>query len=211
MGNRRYTLELKIKFLDAFERLGSVAGAAREIGLETADVCAYWVKHKDDLRESYELSTKPIIPVRRTGHAPTRIPLEEKIRCIEAIEAGLSVHQASIEFDRSLSTVQSWYKAKDGLLVLYYSRQNPDASADVSAGIPSAQEAAWEIQTAKEQADEDLVKRCKALAKENEYLKDRVMFLEKLNGILKQRSGPVKKKNLSLRSSCASRQEDEGT
>jgi hypothetical protein len=46
---------------------------------------------------------------------------------------------------------------------------------------------------AKEQADEHLVKQCKALAKENEHLKDSVMFLEKLNEILKQRSGPVKK------------------
>ena len=61
----------------------------------------------------------------------------------------------------------------------------------------------------KEQADEHLVKQCKALAKENEYLKDRVMFLEKFNEILKQRSGPVKKKSFSSQSGCALSKEDE--
>lgn len=61
----------------------------------------------------------------------------------------------------------------------------------------------------KEKADEHLERQCKALAKENEYLKDRVMFLEKLNEILKQRGGPVKKKSSSPQSGCALSKEDE--
>ena len=57
---------------------------------------------------------------------------------------------------------------------------------------------------ARKQADEDLVKKCKALTKENEYLKDRVAFLENLNEILKERTGPGKKKSISSQLSDAS-------
>ena len=44
------------------------------------------------------------------------------------------------------------------------------------------------------QLDKELAKKCKTQAKEIEYLKDKVSFLENLNGILKERTKPVKKK-----------------
>jgi len=38
MGNRRYTLEQKIRFLDTYEKMGSVAGAARAVGILSREV-----------------------------------------------------------------------------------------------------------------------------------------------------------------------------
>jgi hypothetical protein len=209
MGNRRYTLELKIKFLDAFEKLGSIAAAAREVGLPIVDSCNYWLKHKEALRKDHELALKPVEPTESIRREPLRIPLEEKIRCIRAIEAGLSVHQASVEFNRSLSTVQSWYKCKDGLLVLYYSQQDPSTAEDDSTRSSMALETAWEVQMVKDQADDDLMRKCKAQAKEIEFLKDKVAFLENLNAILKERTGPGKKKTFSPQSNEASGQGEE--
>ena len=81
MGHRRYTLERKIQFLDAFERLGSIAAAAREVGLPNVEPCHYWLKHKEALRNDYELSLKPVEPTERVQRELQRIPLEEKIRC----------------------------------------------------------------------------------------------------------------------------------
>ncbi len=80
----------------------------------------YWLKHKDELRAGYALSLKPTEPIIQVQRRHPRVPLEEKIRCIRAIDAGLSVHRAPIEFNRNLSTVQDWYRSKDGLLMLFY-------------------------------------------------------------------------------------------
>lgn len=118
MGHRRYTLEQKIRFLDSYEETGSIKGAARVAGIEGDGPCDYWLRNKDRIREDHARSLAPIEPIPANRVGPAKIPLEEKIRCIRSIEAGLSVHQASIEFNRSLATVQSWYKGKDGLLVL---------------------------------------------------------------------------------------------
>ena len=60
---------------------------------------------KNTIREDHARSMKPIEPIVAKHPEPVRISLEEKILCIKAIEAGLSVHQAPIEFNRSLSTV----------------------------------------------------------------------------------------------------------
>ena len=46
MGNRRYTLEQKITFIDTYEKFGSVKGAARAVGLENDGPCDYWLRHK---------------------------------------------------------------------------------------------------------------------------------------------------------------------
>jgi transposase-like protein len=193
MGNRRYTLELKIKFLDAFEKMGSIAGAARAVGIPHADACHYWLKHKDELRADYALSLKPTEPIKQVQRKHPTVPLEEKIRCIMAIDAGLSVHRASIEFNRNLSTVQNWYKAKDSLMVLYYSQKDINEAAKTLEEGRHSSDIAWEAQMVDEQLDKELAKKCKAQAKEIEYLKDKVAFLENLNGILKERTMPVKK------------------
>lgn len=204
MDNKRYTLEEKIKFLDALEKKGTVASAARSMGIHNDDVCYRWARKKDELRAAYSLSRKPGRPVKQVRRRGSKIPLQDKIQCIMAIDEGMSIRRASVEFNKNLASVQSWYRSKEELLALYYSQQKASVEKD-----SSPPDTAWEVQMAKEQADEHLVKRCKALAKENEYLKDRVMFLEKLNEILRQRSGPVKKKKSSKQSACALSKEDE--
>ena len=203
MGNRRYTLEQKMRFLDTYEKMGSVAGAARAVGILSREVCYSWVRKKDELRAGYKLSLIPHESLPQVKCDRSKIPLEEKVQCILAIDAGLSIHRVSLEFNKNLSSVQNWYRSKDELLALYYSQQHPSESDT------SSLEVAWEVQMDKEQADKELVKKNKALAKENEYLKDKVAYLENLNKILKERTGPAKKKNISLQSSDASPIQDE--
>jgi hypothetical protein len=190
--------------------MGSIAGAARAVGIPHADACHYWLKHKDELRADYALSLKPTEPIKQVQRKHPTVPLEEKIRCIMAIDAGLSVHRASIEFNRNLSTVQNWYKAKDSLMVLYYSQKDINEAAKTLEEGRHSSDIAWEAQMVDEQLDKELAKKCKAQAKEIEYLKDKVAFLENLNGILKERTRPVKKKTVLPQSSEASG-EEEGT
>ncbi len=204
MDYKRYTLEEKIKFLDALEKKRTVASAARSMGIHDDDVCYRWARKKDELRAAYALSCNPDRPVKQVRRRGSKIPLQDKIQCIMAIDGGMSIHRASVEFNKNLASVQSWYRSKEELLALYYSQQK--ASLEKESSPPDT---VWEVQMTKEKADEHLVKQCKALAKENEYLKDRVMFLEKLNEILKQRGGPVKKKSSSPQSGCALSKEDE--
>jgi transposase-like protein len=208
MGNRRYTLELKIRFLDTFEKMKSVAAAARAVGIPNDEVCYSWVRKKDELRAGYALSFKPTEPIKQVQRRRPKVPLEEKIRCIRAIDAGLSVHRASLEFNRNLSTVQYWYRAKDDLLMLYYSQKDTDEAVKALGEGLHSSDIAWEAQMANEQLDKELAKKCKAQAREIEYLKDKVAFLENLNGILKERTRPVKKKISLPQSSEASGEEE---
>jgi len=53
------------------------------------------VRKKDELRAGYKLSLKPPPQVKRDR---SRVPLEEKVRCIMAIEAGLSIQRTSLKF-----------------------------------------------------------------------------------------------------------------
>ena len=46
MGNRRYTRELMIRFLDIFEKRESVAKAARALGVLNDEVCYSWVRKR---------------------------------------------------------------------------------------------------------------------------------------------------------------------
>ncbi len=205
MKYRGYSLKQKIKFFDLYKQGGSIAAAARAMGFST-DICKYWLKNQDKIRADYELSLLPVdLKAMQEYEPPKRFPLEEKIRCIKAIEAGLPFHQASIEFDCAMATVQSWYKAKDGLLVLYYSQQDVGETVECPEEGHHSSDIAWEAQMANEQLDKELAKKCKAHAKEIEYLKDKVSFLENLNGILKERTRPVKK-----RSFCSNRAKPQG-
>lgn len=208
MKYRTYSLEQKIKFLDLYkEGKGSIATIASAMGVPK-DICAYWLKNQDKIRSDYASSFLPVdLKAMQDYVPPRRFPLEEKIRCINAIEAGLTLYQASIEFDCALATVQSWYKAKDGLSVLYCSQQDVGEADECPEEGHLSSDTAWEAQMANEQLDKELAKKCKAQAKEIEFLKDKVSFLENLNDILKERTRPVKKM-FSQQSSEASREED---
>lgn len=203
MGNRRYTLEQKIKFLNTLEKMETIAGAARAVGILNDEVCYRWARQKDELRAAHTLSIRPGGPVKKVVQRHSKIPLEEKIKCIRAVEAGLSAHRVSVDFKRALSSVQNWYRGKDGLLALYYSQQQSKDTTD------SSLDSAWETLMDKKQADEDLVRKCKAMKKEIEFLKDKVAFLESLNNILKEKTGPLKKKTISSRSNDALDREEE--
>ena len=91
-------------------------------------------------------------------------------------------------------------------MALYYSQKDDGerGGSKELMGFASSSDILGEDWMDKEQADKELTKTIKAQAREIEYLKDRVAFLESLNEILKERSGPVKKKSCSRRSPEAS-------
>ena len=73
-------------------------------------------------------------------------------------------------------------------MVLFYSQKDTDEAAKtLEEGRHSS-----DIEIVDEQLDKELSKKCKVQAKEIENLKDKVVFLENLNGILKERTRPVK-------------------
>jgi len=90
MGNRRHALDL-----DIFEKRGSVAKATRALGFHNDESGYSWVRKNDELGAEYKLSLKPPPQVKRDR---SRVPLEEKVRCIMAIEAGLNIHRTSLKF-----------------------------------------------------------------------------------------------------------------
>ncbi len=211
MGKRRYSLEEKIRFLDLYKEKGSIATSAAAVGVR-ANTAWVWVQHEQKLREEYAQSKEPVdITAFDDPHRYKMLPLDEKIRCIMVIEAGLPLSQAAEEFEVSLSSVQRWYKAKDGLLALYYSQKDngKQEKTKETIGLSSSTNILEEVWMDKEQIDKELTATIKAQAKEIEYLKDRVTFLESLNEILKERSGPSKKKKNSRQSLEVSLEEDE--
>lgn len=208
MGTKGYPIEVKIKFLDLYKTRGSVAPVAKAMGL-AAGTCKYWVKIEDKIRADYKLSLIPRdLEETQEYTAPKEISLEEKLKCINAMDSGLSVHQVSMKYNYSCGTLYRWNKAKDDLLALYYSQQDAEKSVESPEGSHYSSDIAGEAQMAKAELDKALTQKCKAQAKEIEYLKDRVAFLENLNEILKERSKPVKKKIVLQQSSEASREED---
>ena len=58
MDNKRYMLEEKIKFFDALEKKGTVASAARSMGIHNDDVCYRWARKKDELRAASGFPTR---------------------------------------------------------------------------------------------------------------------------------------------------------
>ncbi len=106
MKYRGYSLKQKIKFFDLYKQGGSIAVAARAMGFST-DICKYWLKNQDKIRADYELSLLPVdLKAMQEYEPPKRFPLEEKIRCIKAIESRFLFHQAVMEFNCTLVTIQ---------------------------------------------------------------------------------------------------------
>ena len=60
----------------------------------------------------------------------------------------------------------------------------------------------------RDEVNKDLSKKIKTQAKEIEYLKDKVAFLENLNKIIKERTEPIKKKIVLQQSNDVSNREE---
>jgi transposase-like protein len=207
MAYRRFTMEQKIRFLDLYEELGTTAGAARKAGV-SREACRRWLKQKERLREDYERSLLPI-----EQHDEVRkfkkFSLEEKIKCINAVNIGTSMREAANQYDCDESSVRNWYKTQDALLALYYTQNDAHEVALNLNDLEPTPPEVGENEVPKDELNKDLSKKIKAQAKEIEYLQDKIAFLENLNNILKERTGPVKKKNNSQQSNDASNREEE--
>lgn len=198
MSYRSYSIEQKIKFLDLLKENRSVTASARKAGM-LRGTAKTWVAKEKMLRLEYERSLRPIQSEEENQNTNNKIPLEEKIQCIKAIEAGLPFSQAAIEFGYSFSSVRSWYRAKDGLMALYYMREgstDQEDSAKAIDGVSSDDALLEGALMSEDSKDTNLAETIKAQRKEIEYLKHKVAYLESLNEILKDRHGTVKKRTV---------------
>ena len=189
MRYKNYSLEEKIKLIDQYRKVGSVAEAARIVGVKK-DAAYHWVKNKQRLLKEYEQSFEPFDP--RKSKIYYELPLEFKIKCIRAVEEGLSFRQVARNFNTAKSNIFDWYSTKDELLALYYTQQRDKREVEVL--IPPIN---LPMELGMDDGDrdkKDLNKTIKSQSQEIEYLKDKIAFLENLNEILKERTSGVKKK-----------------
>ncbi len=116
--------------------------------------------------------------------------LEEKIEIIRFKEQGHSISQVAKEFGISHSTVSEFYKNRDEIRARYYAGKRRQDGCYVTADVEVIPE---ELMPRKVSA-EDLKKENKALREENEYLKDKVAYLEALYEVIRQDPASVVKK-----------------
>jgi len=206
MAKKNYTLEKKINFLNKYEEIKSVVAAAKavEVSYQTG---YYWLAHKEAIKSSYEkfhslgYSTNAVCRIRRI------IPLEEKIKCIRLIDTGLSYREVESKTDYQYCSIRRWDHTREELLALYYSQNNQ--GEDKANELESSHVVSWEDDVPKDDKDKELAKKIKAQAKEIDYLKDKVTFLENLNTLLKEKTGNIKKKRFLQQSNRVSNQEEE--
>lgn len=116
--------------------------------------------------------------------------IEEKVEIIRYKEQGKSIREAARALGMSHSTVYKIWRSKDEILARYYANSQRTGALRAEAGIEIIPE---EIMPRKVSA-EDLKKENKALREENEYLKDKVAYLEALYEVIRQEPSEVMKK-----------------
>lgn len=120
---------------------------------------------------------------------------EFRVQCVLEYEGGKSISAIAKEHGIPRTSVQNWcMRSKDNILAEYYSnrRRRTDGTRSSEAEIAIIPE---EIMPRKV-SPEDLKKENKALREENEYLKDKVAYLEALYEIIKQDPASVMKKKI---------------
>ena len=118
--------------------------------------------------------------------------LEEKIEIVRFKEQGHSISQVASEFGISHSTVCEFYKSRDEIRAKYYAGMRRQDGCYITVDVEVIPD---ELMPRKVSA-EDLKKENKALREENEYLKDKVAYLEALYEVIKQDPASVIKKKI---------------
>ena len=108
--------------------------------------------------------------------------LEEKVEIINYREQGRIIRETARAFGISHSTAYDICCSRDEILAKYYACSRREGASQATAGIEIIPE---EIMPRKVSA-EDLKKENKALREENEFLKDKVAYLEALYEVIRQ-------------------------
>ena len=118
---------------------------------------------------------------------------EFRVQCILEYEAGKSISAIAKEHGLPRTSVKNWcLRSKDNILVEHYAgkRRRTDGIKASGAEVVIVPEEAMPRKV----SGEDLKKENKALREENEFLKDKVAYLEALYEIIKQDPSIVMKK-----------------
>ena len=118
---------------------------------------------------------------------------EFRVQCILEYEAGKSISAIAKEHGLPRTSVKNWcLRSKDNILVEHYAgkRRRTDGIKASGAEVVIVPEEAMPRKV----SGEDLKKEKKALREENEFLKDKVAYLEALYEIIKQDPSSVMKK-----------------
>ena len=189
MTYRNYSLEKKIKFLDAYKKLGTIAAAAKAVDVHEK-TSRYWVRKEQQLRDAYTT----FLSIKSSARTTHKLSLEEQLECIKEVEQGFSYRKIAYQHNCSKSAVQGWYKRRDSLLALYYTENKALENEASFSELASTRAGAGDDEMPKDEITKDLTKKIKTQAKEIENLKDKITFLENLNKILQERTEPVKKR-----------------
>ena len=203
MTYRNYPLEKKIRFLDAYKKLGSIVAAAKEVNVQVG-TSRYWVRMEKQLREAYSSS----LSIKNSVKTNNKLSLEEQLECIKEVEQGLSYRKIAYQHNCSKSVVQGWYKRRDSLLALYYTQNDANKVNNDLKNLEPTPCVVGEDKVPRDEVNKDLSKKIKTQAKEIEYLKDKIAFLENLNKIIKERTEPIKKKIVLQQSNDVSNREE---
>ena len=204
MTYRNYSLEKKIKFLDAYKKLGTIAAAAKAVDVHEK-TSRYWVRKEQQLRDAYTT----FLSIKSSARTTHKLSLEEQLECIKEVEQGLSFRNIAYQHNCSKSAVQGWYKRRDSLLALYCTQNDALEVETNFRELASTLTGVGDDDVPKDEITKDLTKKIKTQASEIENLKDKITFLENLNKILQDRTGPVKKKTFSKRLNKAENQGEE--
>ena len=120
---------------------------------------------------------------------------EFRVQCILEYEAGKSISAIAKEHGLPRTSVKNWcLRSKDNILVEHYAgkRRRTDGIKASGAEVVIVPEEAMPRKV----SGEDLKKENKALMEENEFLKDKVAYLEALYEIIKQDPSSVMKKKI---------------
>ena len=120
---------------------------------------------------------------------------EFRVQCILEYENGKSISAIANDHRLPRTSVKNWcLRSKDNILAEHYAnkRRRTDGSKACEAGIAIIPEEAMPRKI----SGEDLKKENKALREDNEYLKDKVAYIEALYEIIKQDPSSVMKKKV---------------
>jgi len=118
------------------------------------------------------------------------------------------MREAANQYDCDKSSVRNWYKTQDALLALYYTQNDANKVNNDLKNLEPTPCVVGEDKVPRDEVNKDLSKKIKTQAKEIEYLKDKIAFLENLNKIIKERTEPIKKKIVLQQSNDVSNREE---
>ena len=172
-----YCIKYRKRILDEISRGMTLAEAARKYNLSTTTI-KNWVEHK----EHY---LNPFYNGRR------QFSDSERLAMVQQVERGEgSIREVAKANSITYNCLKKWVRDKDHILAVYLTQER-FLPADAPGDFPMEEQQAMAVSKNNKSPDADV----KSLKEENEYLKAKVAYLEKLMELSGIPAPTVKKKS----------------